>query len=67
MTPTDTGKHFPERIENVIHGGSHCSETPFAKICAEHLSFGRRVFAIGFDMQREITVMFRIREAVMPF
>jgi hypothetical protein len=67
VTTAYSRKHFPKRVENAIHRCSHGFEILLADLFAEEFLLGGRVFAVRFDVDTEILVVFRISEAVMFF
>ena len=67
VTTAHAGKHLPKRVENAIHGSSHGFEILIGYVSAQQFSLGGRVFAVSFDVNVEVFVMFGISEAVMFF
>src|SRR5438309_9883549 len=64
VTPANAGKHFPKRVENAPHRRSHAVNVVIVNVRREDLAFGRRMCAIGFDVDTEVFVMFGIGETV---
>src|SRR5437660_9555442 len=65
VTPANAGKHFPKRVENAPHCRSHALNVVIVNVRREDFAFGRRMCAIGFDVDTEVFVMFGIGETVM--
>jgi hypothetical protein len=65
VAPANAGQHFPERIENAIHGSFYGFEIVIVDVRGKHFAFSGGVFAVGFDVDAEILVGVRIIEAVM--
>src|SRR3989442_9959520 len=59
------GEHFPEGVENTIHRSLNGFEIVIVDVGAEHLTLNGGMFAVGLNMDREITVMLGISEPVM--
>ena len=67
MTAAHAGQHFPEGIENAIYRSLNGFEIVIVDVGAEHLTLSGGMFAVGFNMDREIMVMLGISEPVMFF
>jgi len=67
VTPADAREHFPERVKNAIHRGSHRIEIAVVDVRVEHFSFGGGMFAIGLEVDAEIAVVLGAAETVMSF
>ena len=65
VTPADAREHFPERVQNPIHRGSHRIEIAAVDVSVEHFSFDGGMFAIGLEVDAEIFIVLRILKAVM--
>src|SRR4029077_15711104 len=64
VSPANAGEHFPERVENAVHGCSYGLEVSLVDVRLEHLALGSRVFPIRFEVNREILVVLRVGESV---
>jgi len=67
MTAAHSGKHFPKRVEDAIHGYSHGFKILIADVSTKQPLLGFRVFAVGFNVDAEVFVVFGISEAIMFF
>src|SRR5438128_10598013 len=67
VTSTNTGEHFPKRVENALRCGAHLVDVVIVDVRTEHCALGGGMCAVGSDVDAEVFVMFRIGEAVMSF
>ena len=67
MAAAHSGKHFPKRVENAIHGCSHGFKILIADVTAQQPLLSGGVLAVGFDVHAEVFVIFGISEAVVFF
>src|SRR5439155_20886647 len=65
VTAANAGKHFPELVENAIHGGFYGLEIAIVDVRPEHLTLGGRMLTSGFDVDAEVRVMRGIKEVVI--
>src|SRR4029077_5020918 len=65
VAPANAGKHFPKRIEDAAHRCTYVVDVVIVDVRVEHFALSRRMFAVSFSVDAEVTVMFRIGEAVM--
>ena len=67
VTATNSGEHFPKRVENALRRGAHLVDVVIVDVRTEHCALGGGMFAVGSDVDAEVFVMLRIGEAVMSF
>ena len=65
VASANAGEHFPKRIENATHRCFYRLEIVVVNMRLKHLSLGRRMFAIRFQMNAEVLVVFGIFETVV--
>ena len=65
MPAANPGEHFPERVEHATRRSLHCSHVIVGNGSAQHLAFGRGMFAVGLNVNAEIFIVGRVVEAVM--
>src|SRR5690349_19343889 len=67
VTPANAGQDVPKRLENAAHRRFHRFKIYLIDVTAQHLPFGSRMFAVCFNMDAEVFIMFWISEAVILF
>src|SRR6266487_4191501 len=67
VTATNSGEHFPKRVENALRRGAYLVDVVIVDVRTEHCALGGGMFAVGSDVDAEVFVMLRIGEAVMSF
>src|SRR6266568_7662088 len=67
VTATNSGEHFPKRVENVLRRGAHLVDVVIVDVRTEHCALGGGMCAVGSDVDAEVFVMLRIGEVVMSF
>jgi hypothetical protein len=65
VAPANAGQHFPESVENALHGSFYGFEIVIVDVRGKHFALNGGVFAVGFDVDAEILVNLRIIEAIM--
>jgi len=65
VSPGNAGEHFPKRIENAIHGSFYGFEIVVVDVRRKHFALSGGVFAVGFNVDAEITIMLGIIKPVM--
>src|ERR1700736_1076777 len=65
VSSANAGEHFPKRVEHAIRRCLDVFEIAVVDIRRKHLALSRGMFAVRFDVDTEVFVMFRIGEAVM--
>ena len=67
VTTAHSGKDFPKRVQNAIHGCFDRFKILLVDPFAEEFLLGSRVFAVRVDVHTEIFILLRVSEAVMLF
>src|ERR1043166_5026067 len=67
VTAANTGEHFPERIKNTAHRRAQVVDVAIVDIAAQQFALGGGMFAIGFNVDAEVFVIFWMGETVIFF